>query len=391
MTSPDTLTINLVNFTSSTTPIYAFVTGTSLDAPTTNSLFLLQSDGQTPYFPAQPPSIGSPLQANCAIPLGAPGSTTPITIPHLAGARLWFSIGTPLTFLLNPGGNGAALVEPSVTNPSDPNINISWSFAEFTFSAGGGIFANISYVDFVCLPISLTLTTGAGGTQHVSGMPENGLTTVCQGLQAQSAADGNPGWAGLVVNDAQGGFLRALSPNNGLVVSGRTAFQGYFEPYVAQVWQKYSNASTLTVDTQAQWGSVTASVDAASGLLTFPDGITYAQPSTRDIFSCSSGSLAPSSNVEQGAITARLAAAFNRSTLLSSSAIPATPSPGVYYQTSPTNHYSRIVHAANVDGRGYAFPFDDVTPSGGQDQSGAVMDGSPVLLTVAVGGVGAYA
>lgn len=394
MTSPTTLTINLINSFSVTTPIYAFITGTSLDAPSANSLFLLQSDGHTPYFPASPSSIGSPLQANCAIPLGPPTSTTTVTIPHLAGARLWFSVGTPLTFLLNPG---PALVEPSVTNPSDPNIDIAWSFAEFTFSAGGGLFANISYVDFVCLPISLTLTNASGGTQHVAGMGETGLSTVCQGLQAQSAADGNPGWAQLVVSGkggtgapGQGQFLRALSPNNGIVING-SSFQGYFEPYVAQVWQKYANAGALTVNTQAQWGSVNAQVDAGTGLLTFPEGITYAQPSTRDIFSCSSGSLAPSSNIEQGAITARLAAAFNRSTLLSSNAIPATPSPGVYYQTSPTNHYSRIVHTANLDGRGYAFPFDDVTPDGGQDQSGAVMDGSPSLLTVAVGGVGAYA
>ena len=51
-----------------------------------------------------------------------------------------------------------------------------------------------------------------------------------------------------------------------------------------------------------------------------------------------------------------------------------------------TNHYARIVHAVNADGRGYAFPFDDVAPTGGGDQSGAVFDGQPGILTVAVGG-----
>jgi len=40
-----------------------------------------------------------------------------------------------------------------------------------------------------------------------------------------------------------------------------------------------------------------------------------------------------------------------------------------------------------VDGRGYAFPYDDVTPDGGHNQCGAVMDGSPQLFTVAFGGV----
>lgn len=44
------------------------------------------------------------------------------------------------------------------------------------------------------------------------------------------------------------------------------------------------------------------------------------------------------------------------------------------------------MHAANLDGLGYAFPYDDVAPTGGRDQSGAVQDGRPRLLSVAVGG-----
>lgn len=91
-----------------------------------------------------------------------------------------------------------------------------------------------------------------------------------------------------------------------------------------------------------------------------------------------------------GALTARLAAAFNRSTLLIDTVEPSA-GPGQYYQNPITNHYSRIVHGANLDGLGYAFPYDDVAPSGGRDQSGAVSDGSPLLLTVAVGGGNATA
>ena len=50
-----------------------------------------------------------------------------------------------------------------------------------------------------------------------------------------------------------------------------------------------------------------------------------------------------------------------------------------------TNHYARIVHAAERDGRGYAFPYDDVAPSGGADQSGSVSSGTPAQLAVTVG------
>ncbi|WP_194915464.1 beta-1,3-glucanase family protein [Catenulispora rubra] len=111
-----TLSVALKNNTTSNT-VYAFVTGLAIG---NNALVLLESDGRTLYYPTSPSSTGTPLGANCAIPLGGPGSTTTITIPQLAGGRVWFSIGSPLTFLLNPG---PALVEPSVSNPSDPNIN----------------------------------------------------------------------------------------------------------------------------------------------------------------------------------------------------------------------------------------------------------------------------
>jgi hypothetical protein len=61
-----------------------------------------------------------------------------------------------------------------------------------------------------------------------------------------------------------------------------------------------------------------------------------------------------------------------------------------FYQNPITNHYSRIVHEQHLDGRGYAFPYDDVVASGGSDQSGSVYDGQPQSLTIAIGGNGAY-
>jgi len=91
-----------------------------------------------------------------------------------------------------------------------------------------------------------------------------------------------------------------------------------------------------------------------------------------------------------GALTARISAAFNRSTLLIDTVEPSA-GPSQFYKNPITNHYARIVHAANLDGRGYAFPYDDVTPTRGVDQSGAVQDGSPKLLTVVVGGGNATA
>ena len=368
-----TLNIALENKTSSST-VYAYITGLAINNG--DALFLLQSDGQTPYYPPSPPDTGSPspLGVNCAIPLGAPGSTTNVVIPQLDGGRIWFSVDNPLVFLLNPG---PALVEPSTNNPSDPNIQTRWDFCEFTFNSSQ-LYANISYVDFVCLPISLALTNASGVTQQAYGIPANGLDTICAGLVAQNATD-SAGWNQLIVTSG-GQNLRALSPNNGIVMNS-SLFSGYYDPYVNQVWSMYSS-SVLSIDTQGSWGTVAGTV--VGGLLTFSGVGSFAKPSSGDIFSCNTGSFTVSPT-EMGNLTARLAAAFNRSTLLIESTQP-SGTPAEYYQNPITNHYSRIVHAANLDGLGYAFAFDDVTPNDGVNQSGAVYDPHPSLLTVAVGG-----
>jgi hypothetical protein len=366
-----TLSVALKNNTSSNT-VYAFVTGTAIS---NNALVLLESDGRTLYYPASPSSTLSPLAVNCAIPLGGPGSTTTITIPQIAGGRVWFSFDKPLTFLLNPG---PALVEPSVSNTSDPNINLMWDFCEFTYNTSQ-LYADISYVDFVSIPIGISLTDTSGNVQNVTGMPANGLATVCSGLIAQNNADG-AGWNKLIVTSG-GANLRALSPNNGIVMNS-SLFSGYFQPYINQVWSKYSSSS-LTIDTQASWGSVTGQV--SGGVLNFPGLVSYAQPAAADIFSCSTGPFANTAG-EIGAVSARLCAAFNRSTLLIDSDQPDGESTANYYKNSITNHYSRIVHAANTDGLGYAFPYDDVAPASGANQSGYVSSGSPALWTITVGG-----
>ena len=363
-----TLPIALVNRTSSSN-VYAFVTGLTIG---NNQWFLLQSDGSTGYYPASPSATGAPLGANCAIQLGPPGSSRTVSIPQLAGGRIFFSIGSPLTFFLNPG---PALVEPSVTNPSDPNINIRWGFAEFTYSSQ--LYANITYVDFVSIPLSLTLTNTSGATQTVTGLRSAGLDTICSNLQAQSNVDGVAGWKNLVIT-YNGTNLRALSPNSDLTV--RTGdFANYWEPYVNQVWQRYtSQPYTVHVASIDATGTV-----GSNGQLTL-SGESFTKPSTADIFSSNSGPFATGADSTRNQIIPQLAAAFNRSTLLESNA---TPTPVVdFYQNTITNHYARIVHAANVDGKGYAFPYDDVAPSDGTDQSGYVTDPNPQLLTVTVGG-----
>lgn len=236
-------------------------------------------------------------------------------------------------------------------------------------------------MDFVSsIPIALTLTTVSSGTQSVQGTSPNSLAAIASQLQSQSAADGQ-GWRNLIVNHPNSNNpLRVLSPNLGRVSNGNL-FSNYFEPYVRQVWSHYATTQ-LSIDTQTG-ASAPVLGSTSSGQFSF-SGETFSQPSTSDILTCSTGPFATGSNQVRNAIIPRLAAAFNRSTLLKTNTLPAAEN--TYYLEQVTNHYSRIVHANNRDGRGYAFPYDDVQPSGGQDLSGEVHAGDPVLWTVTIGG-----
>ncbi|KAJ9134591.1 Glycoside hydrolase family 64 protein [Pleurostoma richardsiae] len=377
---PDSLAVQLQNQTDSS-EVCAYITGISLQ--NNGVRVLLKGDGKGLYFPEEPPCIGSPLAEDCAIPLGPPGNTTTVVVPQMAGGRIWFSRGK-LTFLLNPG---PALVEPSVLNPGDPNADVDFAFAEFTLN-NDQLFANISYVDFVPrLPIALTLQTVGGAVQHVSGMKADGLDRVCEGLRSQARKDGRP-WDKLIVQREGQPPLRALSPTHGNAVSA--AFEGYFEPMVEEVWRKYHphrGGCQLKINTQASQGVVQGSVNDKDELVIA--GEAFLRPTSADVLGCNSGPFVTGSSQTRNAIIPRLAAAFQRSTLLDVEEHPSEPS--TFYKREPTNHYSRIVHQACVDGKGYAFAYDDVQPEGGADQSGKVNAGDPERFVVAVGGSNACA
>lgn len=262
-------------------------------------------------------------------------------------------------------------------NPSDPNARVDFGFCEFTLN-NDQLYANISYVDFVPrIPIAITLNTASGATQQVAGMPSDGLDKIADGLRAQSQQDGRP-WDKLIVQD-NGQNLRILNATHGNAVGA--SFDGYYEPHVDAVWQKYSQ-SEMKVNTQAGPGIVPGQVNDRGELVI--GGEAFGKPNTADILGCNSGPFTTGASPARNAIIPRLAAAFVRSTLLDCEDHPSDPS--TFYRKDPTNHYARIVHENNLDGKGYAFAYDDVQPDGGEDVSGKVNAGDPTLFVVTVGG-----
>ena len=354
--------------------LYAHVTGRDSN----NNLFFLRADGVTGYSPPSPSGTLQPVAQDCAIVLGGTGSQRTITIPRISGGRVWFCKDQPLKFFINPG---PSVVEPAATNPSDPNYLLDWGFCELTYNTSE-LYVNISYVDFLSLAVSLKLENQSGNVRTVKGMPTGARDKVCAKLITQGQKDGK-GWEKLVIKSKSGAFLRALSPNSGnVLIPG--LFDGYFQPHVDAVWNKYTN-ETLTVNTQFKWGDAKGKVK--NGKLTF-DGVgSFGKPSASDIFSCNSGPFAHYQGVSDEVLNigARLAAALNRSTLLKNSVQPEGENVDNYYDEAITNHYSRICHETALESRGYAFPYDDVGSSKGQDQSGFLNDPKPKVLTISVG------
>jgi hypothetical protein len=360
--------------------INIYVTG--LDP--SNNIVFLQSNGQWYYPPSTSSTTPVQITGDISIPLGGQGSSTTVTTPdYLSSGRIWVAAGSLAFYVVDAGGQ-TGLVEPSAVNPSDPSAGVNWGFVELT-NNNGGIYADISYVDFLGMPLGITLQSTDAGTQTAQGVTPGAVSAVCNSLKAQGAADGQA-WGDLCVTDSSGNPIRVLAPFDYVSLSNG-AFSNYWTNYVNQVWSYYTT-NVLTIDTQTGAGEVACQVS-GSTLNCNGDNRGYAQPTAGDIFGCNSGPFAiqAGDNAVHQAVVPRLCAAFDRTTLLLSGGnVQPSLDASTYYTTEPTNYFSKFVHENEVDGRGYAFAYDDVTPNGGPSAAGLVSAGSPTSLEVIIGG-----
>lgn len=383
----------------------------------TGRWWLLQSDGVTGYNPPSPPPRGTleiPVD-KCAIRIG-PGLDKVVQLPQIDSGRVSVAL-SPLHFAMvsDPAGN-AGLRQPDFTNVHDIDYHTIYGFCEFTYlyngipPAGqprtGYLFANISYVDLVGVPIQSTLIS-SGHTQQVYGTPANAQNLLSQQLHNFAISNIAPTgqtwpWDSLVLKDTTNNTpLRTVSPYKYITGIDRTAFQGLFEPAVSALWALYTPSPTnpnpvLHVNgLPAPFGSAIGDVT-PRGEFHFlaANGATaaFSRPTTNDVFSCSTGPFAtPSGNLFKDALVPRFAAALNRGTHM----LNPWPAPeNMHYRASPASFYSAAVHAVNArDGLGYGFPYDDVPAGGvgGRNVSGVVADGGITGKSLWVIGFGGYA
>lgn len=377
ITIESTLPLSFVN--SFGGPISAYLTG--LDP--NGAVVFIRADGTIVYPSSGGSATPVPIADDIKIPMAA-GQTLNMDLPiSLSSARIYFA-AADLTFAVVGTANGEGLVQPAPNNLSDPSATINWGFVELTLTNEGVLYANISYVDFLGLPLGMQLTVSDGsGTQTAFGVEAGSVGTVCSAMQSQTAADGRP-WGSLCIAGSDGSPVRALSPTKYTDLDS-DGFATYWDDYVNQVWAKYTSEA-LTIDTQNENGLVSCQVS-GDVMNCAGDNRGYNKPTAKDIWGCDSGPFGKldGDNGVHLAVIPRLCAAFVRTTLLLDGG-NVQPSLGTasYYTADPTNHYSRSVHEHEVDGKGYAFAYDDVNPSG-ENASGTVSSGAPGTLTVYIG------
>ncbi|KXJ93533.1 hypothetical protein Micbo1qcDRAFT_223160 [Microdochium bolleyi] len=399
------------NLLNTSNGLKAYVTGRDMSG----AVVMLNSAGKW-YYPnaggsAVPIAIPASADINIALsPTGPGSSVTELTIPdYIESGRVYICDGELPFHVVTSDRGGTTLVEPSVANPDDPSASLNWGFIELTNLAAAGIFANISFVDFVGLVMAMKLTLSSGETQQVRGLEGAGaVQAICDAMCAQAAIDGQPWDAMCVTHPATGAALRVLAPNLYVANPGQAgAMRTYYDAYVDAVWQRYA-AEDLLVDTQSAAGVVACRVRAAQNnpakqvLACAGDNREYVKPLTSDIWGCNTGPFAivAGDNAVHRAVVPRLCAAFTRSELVlpsslsaagggdNGTAVSTTPrkeGSAMWYKQSPTNHYSRIVHEHQVDGKGYAFSYDDVEADG-KNAAGVVAGPEPTLLEIFVGG-----
>jgi Beta-1,3-glucanase len=217
----------------------------------------------------------------------------------------------------------------------------------------------VTMVDMFSIPMSLTLN---GQRRQTTGtLVTNGRDNIFAAISA------SPEFKSLVV-----GGLRVIAPGHGIDAGLFSAT--YFDPYVSEVWNRYSSTDLRV---QATSGTYTGRV--SGGQLVFNNGVrAFTRPSTRDIFYCD-GALnagATRTNDPSPPVAAILGAAFNRTTARDFPSQPTTD-PNTFYRTPISNHYSRVIHENTQDHKAYGFAFDDVV-----SLASYVEDHAPTSLTL---------
>jgi hypothetical protein len=383
--------------------VTAYLIGSKPDSADPNHMqgFIAQhqSDESTTYYVPNNTSSGHEIAASVpdlSWKVEASNGASFKTPGTIVSGRIYIADGS-LNFY---AAADTTIIQPDPHNPSDISSKNIWGFVELTHSKGAdtneAMVVNLSYVDWVSLPLGMNVTFQDGDGQKtvsVPGLNPDGLINICKAMSELGSF-----WPRLCLKAPDGTPLRVMSPTKYLsLYPNDQDVVGYYEPYVSKVWDKYKSTS-LRINTQADTpGAGSVKVDngqvvtcrVKDDLLQCDNEAgTFVRPVSKDIYGCDSG---PFANPTQGTteswsrarVRPRLCAAFVRSTLLLDGAQPSPDiSPEQYYKDNITNHYARLVHENLIGGRGYAFAYDDVNSNSSVNTAGLISITRPSKLDI---------
>jgi len=341
---PAILPVTVTNNTGRGDAVYLYVIGVQLSSGrlgyvNQGGTFSPWTGGQIPPSPAPDVAIGGP---------GNGGSTT-INFPRGFSGRVYFSFRDKLRFFLTPDG----LVQPAPWAGGDANRDILFDWSEFTYN-DAGLWLNSSQVDMFAVPHGVTVTGANGATKRTGDVVNNGRNAIIDGIRAQA------GWAGTVYTRSDGTVLRVLAPGKAAEAGGLSPT--YLDSYIASAWNAYTG-KTLTVVPFGDQPNTRYFGRTSGNVMNFTNSAgqqvaSFNRPATASVWGCA-GDLPAPNDLVVGPISRTLCAALNRGTLGTIDTQPSTNAAD-FYRNNPTNQYARIIHANMVDGKAYAFPFDDV-------------------------------
>jgi hypothetical protein len=282
-------------------------------------------------------------------------------VPRGLSGRIYFSFGRKLDFRLTTDG----LVQPAPWAGGDPNRDTLFDWSEFTFD-NSGLFLNSSQVDMFAIPHVVSVLGGNGASSKTGELRSGGRQAVINAIKAQ------PDFAKSIYTRSDGTVLRVLSP--GKAADAGLMNPNYLDPYINQAWNAYQS-KTLTVTPFSDQPNNKFLGRTSGTTMTFTDSsgrtaASFTKPSSANVWGCDGALGAPNDKVV-GPLARTLCAALQRGTLGTLDTQPSGTAAN-FYQNNPTNQYAKIIHANMLDGKAYAFAFDDV-----QNQESLVHDGDP--------------
>lgn len=311
-------------------------------------------------------------------------TATSVDVPndsYLNSWQIYISLGSWLPICIpdgdfHPNGYTTGFAPPSVTNPSLQGYNTIFQMLEFTYNVNGAqsLNADITDVDFMGFPVTMTLTDSSNNTQTV-GFNKNRASIIndfatCKDTNFQSLI--------MMDNTTQ---LRVLSPEHaaavkdgyqpppglGLPSSVITYFSSFYSDYISDCWSYYTtNQLTMYITGIPYYGQVDATGTFnfyTSSDMSGPTVCTIPTPTNSELMLCNGvfktgGTTAL--NIQKFVAAAMIRTVFMETPTSTENSWCSDTMKAKYYTNDPINYYPVILHEDAKDNLVYAFAYDDV-------------------------------